>query len=188
MYRDILMFKEELRGHDAQQPIDNHILRKLADLVAKSFFEGTRELEEIKKQIEELTLQQGAIMAKFLEKPKVEEPKVEEKAEEKVENVQIDLPIWKKFPTPLKTFEVSHEFCKFMKFNKGRLSQIIGAYPERFKGTFNKVASKQGNRHAYWIEPDSFLLRLLEYPYRSAAERELLAQYKKENQEHDSRG
>lgn len=97
----------------------------------------------------------------------------------RAQETQPELPIWKKFPVRLATFEKSHEFCIKMHFGQGRLAGILQADgATMFDGTYNKVKSKTGSRWHYYIEPEAFLAALLTYPFRNPAERALVEQYK----------
>ena len=110
---------------------------------------------------------------------------------QKIQETQPELPVWKKFPMRLSEFEKSHEFCIKMHFGQGRLAGILGADgATMFEGTYNKVKSNAGNRWHYFIEPETFLVALLTYPFRNPAERALVEQYKKEKgeQHHGSGG
>lgn len=77
-------------------------------------------------------------------------------------------------------FSASNSLCKHMKFARARIKGLIRNNPDYFRGCFFEYFRGTNDGVRYYVCPDLFEKKLLDYPFRSHADKYLLLQYRQE--------
>lgn len=165
-YRDLLIFRDNLRGRDHNMAIDNQTLRELVDLIARGHREDEKKFDALQHPL----------------------PTDAQKIEEKKEEYSQEFLIWKKFPMELSTYRHGCKLCAAIPLTQSRLGGMIYEHPKHFEGTYNRKPSTTGKKIFYWVEPVSFLEKLETFKYTKMAEKLNLQKYMKEKMQNGSGG